>query len=171
MTERLAASGAYDIDKLAAFRDVSRRPVDGDIGDVPCHVRTLYKWWQNSRKTDIPHRNDFDIIEHFRLAPYLFMLHRLKKNTWEYRLNGEEVVRLMGASQRGMVISTDNSSADLASFAHYLEEVAESRTAWVCHGSLGFRGKDFLSFASVDCPLAGPDGTVDTILGAIQLNG
>ncbi len=169
MTDPFATSADREADTHTAFRDVSRRPVSGDIGDAPCHVRALYEWWQRSRGKDIPCRSDFDIIEHFRLAPHLFMLHRLEKNIWEYRLNGEEVVRLMGTSQRGMVFSTSDASAELAAFARYLEQVAESRTAWVCRGSLGFRGKDFLSFASVDCPLSGPDGTVDTILGALQL--
>ncbi len=169
MKKQLANGTEHEADMHAAFRNVARRPVHGDIGSAPCHVRALHAWWQRCRGDDIPHRSDFDIIGHFRLAPYLFMLHRRKKGIWEYRLNGEEVVRLMGGSQRGLVFSASDGIPENAAFARYLEQVAESRTAWTCRGSLGFRGKDFLSFASVDCPLAGPDGAVDTILGALQL--
>lgn len=153
-------------ENVRAFHAVERLIVSQGMAFRSELTERLCDWWSGFQP-DLPQRSAFDILDHPRLAPYLFLYRFNAPDEIEYRLNGEAVVRAIGRTQAGNIISPDHADGENAALAAYLMEVAESRQAHCCRGTLAFVDKKHLRFESVDCPLAGPDGTVSHIVGLL----
>ncbi|RED54096.1 PAS domain-containing protein [Aestuariispira insulae] len=146
------------------FVDLYRRPVTGPASFVSSQIKSLYDWWLEFHPM-MPAMDAFDIVEHRSLAPNLFLYKILEPGKYQYRLNGEAVVSLTGASQSGRIFSLEDSDEEAQILADYLGEVISSRVPWTCGGSMAHLGKDWMRFESIDCPMAGKDGVVTHILG------
>lgn len=170
----MARSGSFDYetDYAREFRAVDRQTVDADTVFQSQLTAQLYNWWRGFAPNR-PKRSDFDILEHRRLVPYLYLYKMLSPGVFEYRLSGEAVVQAIGHQQAGRVFSGQDEDRELAALSHYLVGVAESRRAHRCAGTLAFVDRRHITFESVDCPLDGEDGVVSHVVGLLvpDLNG
>ena len=148
------------------FIELYRRPVNGPASFTSDAVTALNDWWLGFHPL-MPSMNEFDIVDHANLAPNLFLYKILEPGVYQYRLNGEEVVQLTGATQAGVTFSDKDQDQESVTLANYLNQVVESRIPWTCGGSMAHVGRDHLRFESIDCPLAGKDGRVTHILGVM----
>lgn len=148
------------------FRRMRRRPVAlaGDL-QTP-QARALLGWWFEAGAP--PRRSAFDITEHADLAAHLFLMRRCAPGVFEYRLSGEEAIRIVGRNDRGDVFRIDDAGYP-GRFAAYLEHVATGGRPWTCVGEVELADRPALiAFESLDCPLADDAGTVTWIIGVIE---
>lgn len=129
-------------------------------------VQCLYDWWL-TYAPDIPQRRHFDLVEHAPIAANLFLVSVLDKGKFEYRINGEEVVNLIGVSLKGVILSEDNDDPAMANLARYYQDTVENRLARACTGMVRPAPRQAVAFETVDCPLVDRDGKVTHIVGAI----
>ncbi len=132
-------------------------------------VQYLYDWWQGYEPS-LPQRKQFDLVEHAAIAPNLFLIKVLGDGRFEYRINGEEVVSLVGVSLKGEMISPDHHDIAMANLARYYQEIVEKKQARACTGNLRPAHMDVLEFETVDCPLVDKNGNITHIVGAIGTN-
>jgi len=128
--------------------------------------RHMYEWW-HSFAPKIPMHNDFDILDHVKVAPYLFMISVMPDGEFIYRIQGEEVKNLIGKNNTGKVFSKDCGDHDMANFALFLHEVIDHRDAIHSYGTMEAHGRSYLKFEALDFPLINNDGVVTHILGLI----
>lgn len=149
------------------FRKIAREPVETSENFETEPVKALYKWW-SSFQPSLPLRSDFDIAKHWGIAPNMYVVQVLGPENFLYRLNGEKVVDIVGASLRGHKITPKDPLLENRLFVTYLEKVVASRTAWHCSGAAEVFGKHYLNFESVDCPVTNENGEISFILGALS---
>ncbi|PHQ68012.1 MAG: hypothetical protein COB93_10705 [Sneathiella sp.] len=130
-------------------------------------VRSLYDWWRTYAPT-LPRYADFDIANHWDISPHLYVIQYLEPGKYLYRLNGEHVVEAVGISKRGHEITIKDSLLENRLLASYLDLLREEGTCKRCYGTLALLGKSHLQFESVDCPIAGDNGQIAFIIGAIS---
>lgn len=150
------------------FRKIMRREAAGldQFQTVP--VRQLYKWWL-SFQPNMPARQDFDIARFWKLAPSVYIIEVLDKDRFLYRLNGEQVVQIVGTSMRGHEITPDDPLVENRLFLQYLQKLVKSRVCWRCSGKADVFGKGYLAFETVDCPIADENGAITHVIGVIAL--
>ncbi|MAL79555.1 MAG: hypothetical protein CMN55_10670 [Sneathiella sp.] len=163
MTEQVEEEARSD-----NFRKIIRLEVTSadDFRTQP--VRRLYDWWAGYQPA-LPRRSDFDITEHWSIAPSLYLNEVAAPGHYQRRLNGEGVVTLIGVSLRGHDITRTSPLPELRRLAAYLDSVVESRHCRRCCGFAEVQGTTGQEFESVDCPLLDEAGDVRFILGAISL--
>lgn len=153
-------------DRNDNFDHIVRHFLDGQHFFQSSVVQYLYDWWLGFGP-DLPARKQFDLVEHASIAPNLFLIKVLGSGKFEYRINGENVVDLVGVSLKGEVISTDHDEIAMVNLSKYYQEIVEHRKARRCTGYLQLAWKEQLPFETVDCPLVGRNGAVTHIVGAI----
>lgn len=126
-------------------------------------VADAVAWWRDSGAP--PPRTAFDISRHPAWASNLFLVRRLSASRFEYRLAGEEVIRIVGINARGWTFDRTAEDPKIAGYAEYLERVATDRLPWRCTGRTERKGVFANPFESVDLPLTDADGEVSAILG------
>jgi hypothetical protein len=148
------------------FKNIIRKDVfSGD--DIQSNtVRALYAWWKKYHP-ELPKRSDFDIAEHWKIAPHIHLLQMIKPGHYLYRLNGEKVVEMIGSSRRGHTITIENPLPEDRHFAQYLDDIIAQKIPRRCIGSLSLFDKSYSQFESVDCPLRNEAGDVEFVIGAI----
>jgi hypothetical protein len=154
------------INDFTNFRGIRARLTDFDRPLRGFRTQSLLTWWQSNGAP--PQRSQFDILDHAANAASLFLVRRLEPGRFQYRLSGQEVIRIVGRNSRGEYFSTADPSSR-AAFAQHLENVAQDRTPWVCEGTTEIAGRvGLISFESVDCPLFGDDGEIGWIIGGME---
>lgn len=148
------------------FNEIFRLDVSSIDDFSTPSVRSLYQWWQSFRP-DLPRYSDFKIEKHWSIAANLYVIQFLAPGQYLYRLNGEKVVEITGASLRGHEISKNDSLLENRYLATYLDKVVENSTCKRCAGKLDNFGSPLLKFESVDCPLLNNEGQIEYIIGAI----
>lgn len=155
------------INDFTNFRGIRARVADLDRPLVGLRTQNLLTWWQNNGAP--PPRSRFDIIDHAADASHLFLVRRIRPGWFEYRLAGQEVIRIVGRNSRGEVFSTDD-QANRAAYAQHLENVAQDRAPWICDGTTEIQSRvGLIPFESIDCPLLTEDGDVGWILGSMDV--
>lgn len=158
----------FDLEKRSDnFKNISRIAVlsaDEFLSDT---VRSLYAWWAKFHP-DMPKRRNFDIAEHWKIAPYIHILQVIKPGHYLYRLNGEKVVEIVGGSRRGDTITVENPLPEDRLFASYLDEIVSGAKPKRCFGTLGLFDHTQSQFESVDCPVKNEAGDIEFIIGAIS---
>ncbi|WP_420549214.1 PAS domain-containing protein [Curvivirga sp.] len=132
--------------------------------------RNLYTWWK-SFHPKLPSRKDFDILDHLKAAPHIFMIEVLPNHEFLYRTQGEEVINLIGMNNMGKVFSRTCGDKSMENFAIFLHEVIDHRKAIHSYGTMEAMGRAFLHFEAFDLPLINEEGEVTHILGAIASSG
>ncbi|USG63235.1 PAS domain-containing protein [Sneathiella marina] len=148
------------------FKKISRRAVLSADEILSDSVRALYTWWAKFHP-DMPKRSNFDIAEHWKIAPHIHILQFIKPGHYLYRLNGEKVVDIVGVSRRGDTITVENPLPEDRLFASYLDDIVSEAKPKRCVGTLGLFDKTHSQFESVDCPVKNEAGEIEFIIGAI----
>ncbi|MEH6525012.1 MAG: PAS domain-containing protein [Sneathiella sp.] len=160
--------GEFELEKRSDnFKKISRNVVHSADEFLSDNVRTLYTWWAKFHP-DMPKRSNFDIAEHWKIAPNIHILQVIKPGHYLYRLNGEKVVDIVGVSRRGDTITVENPLPEDRLFASYLDEIVTDAKPKRCVGTLGLFNKTYSQFESVDCPVKNEDGVIEFIIGAIS---
>lgn len=159
-------------------RDLPPNPVSGlHIGSVDAssvlfspRVRSIYDWWQGcaARYGGVPLWDDFDIVEHRALAPYLFVVETPADGAFRFRLLGEAVINMIGRNVSGELVASrpnDDYGHDLYG---YYQSIILTRTCRMCRGTLDFTGSEHRYFESIDCPTADDQGEITRIIGVMD---
>ncbi|WP_420547089.1 PAS domain-containing protein [Curvivirga sp.] len=131
-------------------------------------TRELFDWY-SKYQPKFPQRKDFDIIQHWGLAPYLYLIEIQNDGTFHYRLNGEQVVEILGHNQRGLKLGQKNDMPVNAAFASYMRKLVDQKTTARCMGDLSLLDRSYIKFESFDCPLVDKTGQISHIIGVICL--
>lgn len=126
----------------------------------------LYNWWR-SFAPRLPRVDEFSIAEHPQIAANLFLIRPLGDGRFEYRLNGEEVVQIVGQSLKGTIFSTEDANLAHQNLAAYHQKVIDSRSCHRCVGQFTPPGRTARRFESVDCPLVDKTGQVTRVVGLL----
>ena len=129
-------------------------------------IQELFDWWQSFHPGK-PRRQDFDILDHASKAPNLFLVKRLPDGLFDYRLHGEEVVRLVGGSFAPRTFSAADDSVSMSRFAKFLTELDAKNIAMHSFGTLAAIGRAHQEFESLDIPLVDESDTPTHFLGII----
>ncbi len=132
--------------------------------------RSLLKWWL-SFAPEIPKKTDFDILDHVKIAPDIFLVKRLSETTFEFRLHGESANDIFD-DYTGKIIHTDSPEtsdrqAEEVRLARYYCEMLKTPKCIRNYGNLSFINKSHVKFESVDCPLLDENGEMNYIIGTI----
>jgi len=130
-------------------------------------VAALYTWWRAAGAGGLPLRRQFDIVEHRRLAPYLFLVER-EAGGWRFKIQGESVIAALGVNEMGMAVRDVGGASYGEALEAYYDTLAADRLPRTCTGQLAAYGRDFQRFESIDCPLSREGGAVDFILGVMD---
>jgi len=147
---------------------IEKEPVRPEADFLSPLAASLHGWWVEAGAGGMPRRSRFDVAEHGRLVPNLFLVERLESGAFRFRVRGEGVLDLLGGASRGP-FAADHRPAD---FGHLLSQhyqsVLDLGTCVRCRGSLAFRDRSRSAFESVDCPLADDAGAARYIIGVIE---
>lgn len=146
-------------------------PADRDIAFQSSRVARLKAWWCRASEhgVQMPRKLDFDIIQHFDLAPNLFLAELGQDGHFFYRIRGETILWMFGGAQRGRDVSAYRQAEFRQDVEDYYREVFAGGFPVLLKGDLRFANGLGAAFESLDCPLAGPDGTPRYILGIADL--
>ncbi len=150
------------------FKKVVRLDAQSENDFKTSTVRKLYQWW-DGHKPHLPSREDFDISRHWSIASSLYLIEAISPGQYLHRLNGENVVSIIGVSLRGHAISVNSPLPELRRLATYLDGLVEQKKPGRCTGIVEYLGVENTNFETVDCPLLRKDGSVGFILGALSL--
>ena len=150
------------------FKNIVRLEVSSKDDFRTSTVRSLYEWWSEYYPS-VPRREDFDVSNHWSIAPSLYMIEVVGPGEYRHRLNGETVVDIVGVSLRGHEISASCPLPELRRLAAYFDILVEGRKSFRCNGIAEAFGTKYSEFETVDCPLLDQNGNVGFILGAISL--
>lgn len=148
------------------FDEIRRFDIDGYHRFRTSAVQHIFDWWSSfdPRK---PGRSDFELADHVAVAPHLFLIRVLGTAQFEYRLNGEAVVHLVGYSMKGAVFDTEDPAPGRRVLAEYYRSLIDAGVCKRCEGVVHFPDLPSQPFESVDCPLFEADGSVSHVLGAL----
>jgi hypothetical protein len=149
------------------FKNISRKDISSAEEFKTDPVKALYNWWTGFAP-EIPKRKNFDVSEHWKIAPHIHLLQVIKPGHYLYRLNGEKVVDIVGISRRGDSITVENPLPEDRLFAEYLDDIVARAVPRRCFGTLGLFNKNQSHFESVDCPVKNEAGKIEFIIGAIS---
>lgn len=132
----------------------------------------LFEWW-DSFKPKLPRRQDFDILEHYKIAANIFLVEFIGASSFQYRICGEEVMNLIGENNTGKIFNLFDDPRDplkkqINELIVYYQQIKAERVSKSCRGALPVRNKLARPFESVDCPLMDENGEVTHIVGAIS---
>lgn len=145
----------------------ARRYLDSTTDEAVSEtVREAIAWWHQAGPK--PKRSSFDIIDHPKWAPMVYLVKCLDPCKFEYRLAGEEVIRIVGRNDTKRVFTPDHENAYDREFAQYLEHVCASEKPWICRGAAIMETGVRVPFESVDMPLFNDSGSVGWISGIIE---
>ncbi len=130
-------------------------------------VQALFDWWCSFHPR-MPYRQDFNISEHAQIAAHLYLIKSYENQTFEYRLNGESVIKLIGYSMKGVVFDKSSPSPSQRVLAEYCQEVTSSKTCKRCTGEIRIGETQKVAFESLDCPLLNEKNEVGYTLGVIS---
>ncbi|MFD2207095.1 PAS domain-containing protein [Kiloniella antarctica] len=130
-------------------------------------VQKLFDWWC-SFHPNLPNRQDFNISDHSSIASHLYLIKLHENNSFEYRLNGENVINLVGYSMKGIIFDKTSTSPSQRVLAQYCEEVMSSQVCKRCTGEIRLSDTRKVAFESLDCPLINENNEVGYTLGVMS---
>lgn len=136
---------------------------------LTARTRALHDWWMGAAQGAVPPKDRFDIVEHFHLAPHLYLLERQGPDSFRYRVCGEAILGMFGA--RGGV--PDYRSYGLDAFPLGIEAffdlVLGQPVPTRCRGAVEFRDGHAGCYESIDCPLLdGAGGSPRFVVGVVD---
>lgn len=157
-------------DGLTRIFDIEEFDVDSATTFVSTKTGHLYRWWASANAGRMPTRSAFDIVDHKPIVANLFLTDVLPSGDFQFRLFGENVIRIIGRNRTGEVVS----QADRTEYGHeireYYQSIVARRLCRKCNGTLVFAIGGAKRFESIDCPLAADDGeSVVAIIGVMDV--
>jgi hypothetical protein len=156
---------------LNRFFNIEESIVGPDSQFLSQKTKHLYAWWVAAGGGRIPNRRQFDVTDHRSIVANLFLTDVTAEGEFVFRLLGEDVIQIIGRNTTGEAVKRVGRGEYGHALHQYYESIVQSRQCRKCFGSLAFADKDFRYFESIDCPLAGDDGRVNAIIGAMDLVG
>jgi len=95
----------------------------------------------------------------------LFVTEALPTGEFQFRILGEEVIRIIGRNRTGETVTHKNKGEYGHELYEYYRMVAANRSCRKCNGTLMFAIGGARRFESIDCPLA--DDTADVVCAII----
>ncbi len=129
--------------------------------------RGLRDWWW-SRARAIPTKAEFDILDHWPVAPDVFLVRALPGGTFRTLLIGEGAKGIIEPGRLGADIRPHDPRHHLAVLRRHYAAVVSTRLPRLCRGTLARDGEERI-FEGLDCPLADPDGSVTHIVGVLSI--
>ena len=148
------------------FLNIYRYPVYDRSAFQADATLSLYDWWMTFQP-GAPAWEDFDIVLHGGYASNIYLIKVLGTDNYEYRLNGDQVARLVGNTKQGVKFTLDDDLPSRRTLAAYCHEICESKAPRRCDGTLMLPDRGETAFESLDCPLISDNGEVTHIIGAI----
>jgi hypothetical protein len=155
---------------LTRIYDIVEVPVDETTEFLSLKVRHLYRWWAAANGGRMPQRKSFDILDHRPVVANLFVTDVLVTGEFQFRIFGEEVIRIIGRNRTGETVK----HADKGEYGHELYEyyrtVVAGRVCRKCNGTLKFAIGGARRFESIDCPLTEDRGEqISSIIGVMDV--
>ncbi len=155
---------------LTRIYDIVEAAVDETTEFLSSKARHLHRWWASANGGRMPMRKSFDILDHRPIVANLFVTDVLPSGEFQFRIFGEEVIRIVGRNRTGEVVKR----ADKGEYGHELYEyyraVVAHRVCRKCNGTLKFAIGGARRFESIDCPLADDSAAVvSAIIGVMDV--
>lgn len=150
---------------------VSRVPAGLQAQFQSSRVARLRGWWceKSGGGQHVPLRREFDILDHFDLAPNLFLAQRDEAGRFVYRVRGETVLWLFGGKERGTSVAAYTATEFQQNVDEYYHGILADRTPVLLRGDVSLANGNSTAFESIDCPLADDDGVPRFILGLADI--
>jgi hypothetical protein len=149
---------------LTRIYDIADANVDASTEFLSAKVEHLYRWWALADGGRMPTRKMFDILDHRSIVANLFVTDVLPSGEFQFRILGEEVIRIIGRNRTGETVTHKNKGEYGHELYEYYRMIAANRVCRKCTGTLMFAIGGARRFESIDCPLA--DDSADAV-GAI----
>ena len=157
-------------DGLTRITGIEEFDVDAGTSFVSAKASHLYKWWAAANGGLMPKRSSFDIVDHRAIVANLFVTDVLPNGDFQFRLFGENVIRIVGRNRTAEVVAPGEQSEYGHGLLEYYRSVVARRVCRKCNGTLMFAIGGAKRFESIDCPLAGDDGErVAAIIGVMDV--
>lgn len=135
-------------------------------------TRSLFDWW-SSYDGKLPLKSEFQILEHLRYAPNIYLAQRLEEGVYKFHVCGEDVNLITGRDTHNRTIYYADHHLhhedNFNELIKYYDRLLLSKQSFYCTGNVHILGKHTHGYESIDCPLLDQDGQTSYILGAIQL--
>jgi len=155
---------------LTRIYDIAEADVDESTEFLSAKVRHLYRWWVLANEGRMPKRKMFDILEHRSIVANLFVTDALATGEFQFRILGEEVIRIIGRNRTGETVTHKSKGEYGHELYEYYRAVAASGRCRKCTGTLMFAIGGARRFESIDCPLGDDDSdTVCAIIGVMDV--
>ena len=165
----VAATSGNDGD-LTRIYDIVDANVDQSTRFLSAKVKHLYRWWALANGGLMPKRRMFDILDHRSLVANLFVADVLPTGEFQFRILGEEVIRIIGRNRTGETVTHKNKGEYGHELYEYYRMVVANRLCRKCTGTLMFAIGGARRFESIDCPLADDNAdTVGSIIGVMDV--
>jgi hypothetical protein len=155
---------------LTRILDIAEANVDESTEFLSAKVKHLYRWWALANEGRMPKRKMFDIIDHRSIVANLFVAEVLPTGEFQFRILGEEVIRIIGRNRTGETVTHKNKGEYGHELYEYYRTVVANRLCRKCSGTLMFAIGGARRFESIDCPLADDDSDdVRAIIGVMDV--
>lgn len=153
------------------IESVSRIPAGMQTQFQSNRVARLRGWWceKSGGGVHMPLRSDFDILDHFDLAPNLFLAQRDEAGHFVYRVRGETVLWLFGGKERGPSVAAYTANEFQQNVDEYYQSILQDGAPVLLRGDVSFANGRSSAFESIDCPLADDEGVPRFILGLADI--
>jgi hypothetical protein len=150
--------------------DVRIEEVTGTTAFTSSRVAGIYHWWADiaRRSGQLPRWQDFDIVDHRALAPYLFVVETPENGDFRFRLLGEVVIEMIGRNNVGELVRARPDDDYGHGLYDYYRDIVARRVCLKCRGTLAFAGAEHKRFESIDCPMVDERGQVGRIIGVMD---
>ena len=165
----MTATSGNDNDLTRIF-DIAEAEVDESTEFLSAKVKHLYLWWALANEGRMPRRKMFDIIDHRSVVANLFVADVLPTGEFQFRILGEEVIRIIGRNRTGETVTHKNKGEYGHELYEYYRTVVANRRCRKCSGTLMFAIGGARRFESIDCPLADDNSDdVCAIIGVMDV--
>jgi hypothetical protein len=165
----VTATSGNDGDLTRIF-DIAEANVDESTEFLSAKVKHLYRWWALANEGHMPKRKMFDIIDHRSIVANLFVADVLPTGEFQFRILGEEVIRIIGRNRTGETVTHKNKGEYGHELYEYYRTVVTNRLCRKCSGTLMFAIGGARRFESIDCPLADDNSDeVRAIIGVMDV--
>lgn len=150
--------------------NVHVEPARPDTAFLSARARRLYAWWRRAADGGVPAKRAFDIVDHFPLAPYLYLAERRDDGTFRYRVRGGAILDMLAGRDGAPDHGAFGADAFPLSAPGYLARVLAAKRPLHGRGEVAFADGGVADVESIDCPLLDePDGVPRYVLGLIDV--
>jgi hypothetical protein len=156
--------------ELTRIYEIVEANVDESTDFLSAKAKHLYRWWALANDGKMPKRRMFDILDHRSVVANLFVADVLPTGEFQFRILGEEVIRIIGRNRTGEMVTHKNKGEYGHELYEYYRTVVANRLCRKCTGTLMFAIGGARRFESIDCPLADDNSdAVSAIIGVMDV--